>query len=754
MTNKFNINFRVHLNGFVEAITNIFIFLPHFFSIPTISKSLFRPWKNITTISTKPGFSLNESFNLLMFDLISRGVGFTMRISVLTFFIILLSLYIVIIPLLFVSFVLLIPLISVFLAVLESEEARKMRLKQDFIHTHLLKETNYQDVEKWFEYVYETQLKPKKWWKLSILLSIPPLARDWAYGYTPILDKYSEDLTSTTYQMGIRQHIIGREQESSLIERSLSKTDEANVIVVGEEGVGKMTIINALAKNIYEGKANSILSYKRMLRLNMEKILNISKDQIQRETFLEELFEEAAHAKNVIILIDNFEQYASTGENHLDLSLSIAKYASTDKLQIIGITTPFLYQKFIFPNAHIRNIMTKVDVIEITSDKALQILLDKAMFLEMKHKLTIPYETILEVIEKSNFFVTTIPFPEKALQLLDIACVYTNQTFSQKVVMPDIVDEVLTKKTHIPASLTEKLKVALLHLEESLSQKIQGQADSVKALTLALQRSFLLMGKRKKPLASFLFLGPTGVGKTETAKALASIFFGSETYLLRFDMSNYQTILDIASLIGSVEKLNPGLLTTSVREHPYGVLLLDEIEKAHPDILNIFLTILDEGYFTDGYGSRVDCKNLVIIATSNAGTDFISKLLLKQQTTESLNINGFINDEISNYLIDNKLFSPEFLNRFDGVIVYKPLDHISTESIARSQIELIKKQIYELYKIKLVVSEDTIKYLSSQGYSLKYGIRNLERVLRTDLEAKIAKKILENKVKEEETLIL
>jgi len=754
MSSSAHDHMKSYFSNFLEALSNFFIFLPYFFSVSALSKSLFQPWKNIVDTTKTAGFSFGKFFNKLMFGFISRGMGFGMRISIILFYFILVSMYVLMIPLLLIGFFISLPIAYIIFSVMEPESSRKAHLKEKFIKSHLLHDEHYQEVEKWFEYIYDLVLRPHPWWKLNNLMSIPPLARDWTSGYTPILDKYTEDLTSPSYQLGIRQHIIGREQETALIERTLSKSDEANVVLVGEEGVGKMTIANSLAKKMYEGKTNSILTYKRLLQLNMEKILNEHTEAHKREEFMGELLSEAALAKNVILLIENFELYVATGENHVDLSIIIEKYASSDKLQIIGITTPFLFETYVFPNSKIRNIVTKVDVTEVSKEKALLILLDKSLGFEGRYGLYIPYETLIAVIEKSDFYVTAIPFPEKALQLLDNVCIYSKQSLQQNVVLPETVDIVLTKRTHIPTTLTDKIKNTLVNLEDLLRKRIYGQEESIKALSSVLRRSFLLMGKRKKPLASFLFLGPTGVGKTETAKVVAEVFFGDPTYLSRFDMSIYQSKEDISKLIGSIEKLNPGLLTNAVREHPYGVLLLDEIEKAHPDLLNIFLTILDEGYYSDGYGQRVDCKNLVIIATSNAGASHIHQLLLKQSISHQEQGDGLSSNELINYLIENNLFSPEFLNRFDGVIAYKPLEKDTAETIARTMIEEVKEKILELYKVHITVSDQTIHELTEKGYDVKYGARNLERALRDSIEDKIAKAILEGRAKEGDSIQL
>lgn len=688
----------------------------------------------------------------LLFDMISRTIGVTMRISIILFYVLLQFVYVLFIPFLLAYLMLSLPVAFIVFAVTESEAEKRKRLKEEFVASHMLQNANRQMVEKWFDYLYDLMIKPHHWWKLSELMKTPPLARDWAMGFTPTLDKYSENLTDPSYQMSIRSHVVGREPETAMIERMLSKSDESNALLVGEAGVGKHTIVESFARKIYEGKTTSILAYKRLMQLNMEQLLSDHPEENEREAFLDGLFAEASQSGSVILLIDDFERYVSSGEGHTDLSNIIEKYASSSKLQIIGVTTPFAYQTFVYPNNKISNIFSKIDVEEISKDKALYILMDKAMIFEERYKVTIPFETLLAIIDKSNFFITNIPFPEKSLQLLDNVCVYTVQTLKKDRVMPEVVDTVLTNKTHVPTKLTDQIKDKLIHLEELLQARILGQKEALAEISSAMRRSFLMLGKRKKPLATFLFLGPTGVGKTETAKVISEVFFGSPEYLVRFDMSIYQTKADIAKLLGSVELLNPGLLTNAIRENPYGILLLDEIEKAHPDLLNIFLTILDEGYFTDGYGQRVDCKNLVIIATSNAGANHIHQMLVKQSITKLKD--EYSSNELIDYLVEKSLFSPEFLNRFDGVIAYKPLEQETAQTLAREMVAEIKQTIYDMYKVHVEVSDETVNTITTQGYDKQYGARNLDRLMRQQLEDKIAKQILSGDVKEGDTIKL
>lgn len=734
------------LSNFIEAIVNILIFLPYFFSVLSLIKTLFYPWKSIISKKTTVGFSFDDTLNRFFYNLISRSIGFVMRFSILIFYLLFQTAYVILLPVFFFFYLLFIPILYFEYLLKTPEEIIKNNLRNDFLLKRCLKQENKKKVEDWFEKYYADYVQKISWWKLSNLFSTPPLARDWAVGYTPSLDQYAFNLVHTDYQSQ-KKHIIDRQNEIKLIEQGLSKSNGANVIIVGEEGVGKHTIIDALTKKIYEGKTIHSLMYKRLLKLNMEKILNQFTDIKQRENLFDELLSEAAEADSVILMIENINRYLTTGEGCVDLTGSIEKFSNSKTIQIIGTTTPFLYEKIISPNEKIRRMFTKIDVSEISEDDALLIILDVVFQYESAHKVIVPYETIADIIQKSSFYITYIPFPEKAVDLLDSCCIYTNQNRSADkknfpIVTTDVVDIVLSEKTHIPTTLSANLKEKLVQLEKLLKDDIVQQDEAIQLVSSAIRRSFILMGKRKKPLATFMFLGPTGVGKTQTAKAINTTFFGNKNLILRFDMSLYQSKYDIPKLIGSMEQSIPGLLTSSIREQQYGVLLLDEIEKADKELLNIFLTILDEGYFTDGYGKQVDCKNLVIVATSNAGSDYLFK---KLNTTT---------DEIINILVENRVFTPEFLNRFDGIVLYKPLSMDAVVAIAKKHITSIAEDIYKLHKIYLKVEDEYIKQIAQKSYDQKFGARNMKRIIRQEIEDKVADLLLTNKVKEEETIRL
>lgn len=731
----------------IKQIKTLLVFLPYFFSVSTLLRTFFYPWKLIVTKKETRGFSFSEWLNRMSLNIMSSGIGAIMRFSMISFFILFELIFILSLPILIVIyFVLILPVELVLYHIQPTSEELLLQKQDKFIQSHCLKpDENASAVKQWFIALQNTESKG--------LFSYPPLARDWAYGYTPTLDEYVEDLTGPSYQ-SITRHVVGRGKELKLLQTVLGKSIEANAMVVGEEGVGKHTVVDALARMIYDGTCIKELAYKRVLKLNMEKILNRFTDLQQREAFFETLLSEAQEAKSIVIVIENIERYVSLGEGHLDLSPIIERYAKQSVIQFIGITSPFLYQRFLFPNEKIQRLFTKVDVPEISKEEAEETILHAVPTFEMRFNVIIPLETARAVVAKSEFYITHIPFPEKALALLDEVCSgLPNQT-----ILPEHIDQVLAKKTHIPTTLTEELKVKLLQLEDSLSSRVLFQEKAIHSLSAAIRRSFILLGKRKKPLATFLFLGPTGVGKTETAKAVADMFFGSQKYLVRFDMSLYQSKNDIKTLVGSIESGLPGQLSKTVREQPYAVLLLDELEKAHPDLINIFLTVIDEGYFTDGYGKRVDCKNLIIIATSNAGSQYSMK---QQQIMQRLSDVGFAEPQtqssdlqVVNYLIQNHIFSPEFLNRFDGVIEYQPINEVSALAIAKKTIQSIQQSIYSLYRIKITVSDKTLLLMIKNGFDPVFGARNLERSLTQQVEDKIAELLLQNKVSEGQSISL
>lgn len=704
------------------------------------------------------GFSFSDFFNDFAFDLVSRGIGFFVRIGTLLTYLVIQVLYVPVALLVVLIYIIaILPLQTLLKGVSKSETEKLSEEKQVFIGSHTHDPAHVPAVEAWFDTWHAQTTHVSRWWELDNLFNVVPIGRDWAQGYTPVLDKYIIDLSGSASQFESRPMTIGREKELKDIEDVLCKTNGANILMIGEEGVGKTTIIESLAYRIHIGRGNPLLAFKRLVEINLEKILATDRDPKVREAILEELFAEAYRAGNIIFVIHNFDKYMSSGEGRVDLSTPLEKFLRSNRIHVIGIATPFSYQKFLYAKQVLKNHFTVLDVKEITAEVTLQILLEHAHRFEARYNVVLPYETLLASVQKSAFFINDVPFPEKALLVVDECCNRVKNSEVPKnqlsTVGPELVDQVLSDRTHVPTTLTGVFKQKLLTIYDKLNDYVVGQQHTMGELSASLQRSFLMIGKRKKPIASFLFLGPTGVGKTETAKVLAREFFESENNMIRFDMSEFQRIEDISRLIGSTETGDPGLLVSSIRERPYGVLLLDEIEKAHHDLLNIFLTLLDEGYITDSMGKHVDCKSLVVIGTSNAGalefynhassTDQNSQNASSQQISpqpSTSNLQPHL--DIMSFLIEKRYFTPEFLNRFDGVIAFMPLSEDTAFMIARRMVNQIAINIQNLHNVNLVVSDITLRTIIKSHFNPAYGARDLQRVIQAQVENTIAQQIL------------
>ncbi len=712
-------------------IINVFLFLPYYFNVSNHLKHLFSPWKRIVSDKRGKGFSFQELAERLSTDLVSRSIGFILRLSLLLSYLVVLGFFVLFgAPVWTLLNIVLWPL-TFMVSEFRRPEQRSVDEKKRFLDRHLLEEKNRAEVEAWFEDYYTAKLKREDAFSLENLLQTPPLGRDWTSGFTPTLDDYSTDLTSPVSYKNI---LLDREEEVKAIEQALAKTYEANAILVGDEGVGKHTIVDGVASKFYEGRVIPPLANSRLLELNMEKVLAARTGYEEKTAFLEELLEEAARAKNIVLVISDFHKYV-TNSLAGDFSSVFEKHASRPLVKILAITTPFYYEQLVFRNDKLRPLFNKVQVEEIKPLKALLILESKALVLESHYGLTIPYETLKQVIKRSQFYITYIPFPEKAITLLDEACVSAKDRGLTEV-MPSLVDEVVSRKTHIPVgALNKDTKKKLLELEHILSRVIYGQDHALNEVARSVRRAFIEEG-RKKPLVSLMFMGPTGVGKTETAKALAKVFFGSQERMLRFDMSFYQDRQSLADLIGSFESQTPGLLAGKIRENPYAVLLIDEIEKAPPDILNIFLTLLDEGYLVDGFGEKVDCKNLIVVATSNAGSTEIQKWV--EEGRNHVELEKLTRD----YVLDAGVFTPEFLNRFDKVLVYEPLTLRTALQIGYKVSERVVREYLEQKGINIQVTNDELRYLIENSFNPVSGAREIERVIRENLADRLAAKVL------------
>jgi len=366
------------------------------------------------------------------------------------------------------------------------------------------------------------------------------------------------------------------------------------------------------------------------------------------------------------------------------------------------------------------------------------ILENSVLVLEHKYKRFVSFPALREIVSLSKRYMSSIPFPKSAMGLLDEVMIHAAST-KDKVILPKHVAQIVSEKTEIPVGeIKVKEKEVLLNLEKLIHQRIINQDQAVNEVSAALRRARADFTVRKGPMGTFLFLGPTGVGKTEACKALAQIYFGSEDKMIRLDMSEFQNVTDIPRLIGSPGE--EGFLTTQVRERPFSLILLDEIEKAHKNILNLFLQVLDEGFLTDGLGRKIDFKNAIIIATSNAGYQIILQAL--QDKTDW----SEVRQKLLDYLFEEAIFRPEFINRFDAAVVFSPLSKENLLGIAELLLQKLKKNL-KAKEIEFVITTSLKEKIVELGYNPTFGAREMRRVIQDKIENVLASALLSGKIK-------
>lgn len=616
--------------------------------------------------------------------------------------------------------------------------------KSDLIFKRILIDNNLkvQDIENlnwWLERLEEKIKEQKKFWEWKNLIKRGSLGKEWTAGYTLVLDQFSIDLSETLRKRGFPE-VTGHQKEIAAAERILSRREMNNVLIVGESGSGRKSMIYALAKKSALGESLPEVNYKRIVQLDLPGLLARVSSVEKVEAILDAIFKEAISAGNVILVIDEFHNFIGGGvrPGAIDISGVLAPYLAFPSFQIAAITTFEGLHKNIEQNSSILSLFEKIEISEISEKETLMLLEDLALKLEFKNKRFVSYPALRDIVVFCSKYLPAVSFPEKAIDLLDEAMAHLNQT-KDKILLPKHIARLVSEKTQIPVGEIEtKEKEILLNLESLIHEKIINQDEAVKEVSTALRRARAEITIRKGPMGTFLFLGPTGVGKTETCKALAEIYFGSKERMIRLDMSEFQNTADIPRLIGASGE--EGILTTQTRETPFSLILLDEIEKAHPNILNLFLQVLDEGCLTDGLGRKVDFKNSIIIATSNAGYQIILKAL--REKIEWLKVK----QELLDYVFEESIFRPEFINRFDAVVVFKPLSKKNLLDIAELMLQKLKKNLREK-EIEFVITEPLKEKIVELGYDPTFGARQMQRVIQDKVENVLAGAVLSGEIK-------
>ena len=631
---------------------------------------------------------------------------------------------------------------------------------------------------------------------------------------TPTLNQYGKNLTALAKESKL-DPVIGRKNEIQRIIEILSRRTKNNPVLIGEPGVGKTAVVEGLAQMIVDNKVPEILKNKKVVSLDMSAMIAGAKYRGDFEERLKNVLQEIKKAGNIILFIDEMHTIIGAGaaEGAMDAANILKPLLSRGEIQIIGATTLNEYRKHIEKDAALERRFQTVIVDEPTTEDTVKILSGLKDKYEAHHKVKITDEAIKAAVDLSERYINDRFLPDKAIDLIDEACskiklrtvtmpknildmenkiekvskekeeAIISQSFEKAAKLRDEEKElkdkvnkarenwkkkeenkeasvnaedianVVSAWTKIPVTkLTKTESEKLKNLDLELKKRVISQDDAVEALARAIKRARVGLQNENRPIGSFMFLGPTGVGKTELTKALAENLFGNENQLIRLDMSEFMEAHSVSKLIGSppgyVGYDEGGQLTEQVRRKPYSIVLFDEIEKAHPDVFNMLLQILDDGRLTDSTGRTVSFKNTVIIMTSNAGA---------RNIVEHHSI-GFMNKEDSKKDYEKtrdevmgelkKIFRPEFLNRLDDIIVFKKLSNESIEKITKIMLDEFIKRL-EKKNIKVDVSDDVIKYISKVGFDDTYGARPLRRAIQSKIEDKFAEEMLDGNIKED-----
>ncbi|OGL66028.1 hypothetical protein A3B21_00675 [Candidatus Uhrbacteria bacterium RIFCSPLOWO2_01_FULL_47_24] len=558
------------------------------------------------------------------------------------------------------------------------------------------------------------------------------------------LDRFSDDLTLLAGR-GYLELVVNREKEFEAIFRVL-QGERKSVLLVGPHGVGKETILNGIAEQMVEEEVPKIIQDRRFVSLSLPKLI-AGATTSEAEQRLLTCLNDVGRSGNVVLAIPNVhEASAGRGAGGLDLAEVLAGELSKGYFLAIATTTPEEYRSRIEGTA-LGNAFVIVEIAETDHSTTIQILESKVGAIEYQTKTFFSYSALEKAVILTDRYIKDHYLPEKAIDIIKEAAQYTRSHRGEKaLVRGEDVAEIISQKSHVPVtSVTAKEADKLLHLESIMHERIIGQDEAVKAVAAALRRARAELRTEKRPIANFLFLGPTGVGKTETAKTVAEVYFGNEENMIRLDMSEYQEKSAVYRIIGAPGE-SGGLLTEPVRKNPFSLVLLDELEKAHPDILNIFLQVLDDGRATDSAGRVIDFTNAIIIATSNAGSPYVQEELKKGTAIEEIK-KGLLERELKQY------FRPEFLNRFDAVIVYKPLTEEEIVQIARLIIAKIAKQL-EAKGITFRATDEAIAELAHAGFDPQFGARPLRRVIQERVQDALANLLLTAKLSRRDVVVL
>ncbi len=562
------------------------------------------------------------------------------------------------------------------------------------------------------------------------------IARDWAFGYTPLLDRFGQNISNQLLNHKvIAAHTAGYDQALNRMIEVFSGNGRQNIALIGPHGVGKTNLIYSLADKLLDADSDiaNNLKFRQVYLLDSASLLSASRDKGEIESLVMNLMAESYRAKNIILCFDNAQAVFAEGTGAVDLSHVLLPILEAGNVRTIFVFDDQQYLQLAQINAQLANSFNKINVDQPDEAATKDILKDKIVPLEYRNKVVFMYQAMDEAYRLGERYLYNLAMPAKAIKLLETAVNFNDNGLVTANSIRQAVESITKVKINEVSSTEERDK--LLNLEQLIHNQVIGQESAVAAVSNALRRARAGVRNQERPIGTFLFLGPTGVGKTELAKALAKTYFNGPENIIRLDLNEYVTANDVARLIAD-GATNPNSLTAQVINQPFSVILLDEIEKAHPLVLTSLLQVLDEGVLRDVNGQAVNFKDTIIVATSNAGADRIREYLERGHDIDKFS------DQLIDELIKTNQFKPEFLNRFDEVVIFRPL----TKPQLLQVLDLILASVNQTLsskKIKVVVEPEAKNYMVEVGNDPKLGARPMRRMVQKTVENIVAKKMLE-----------
>ena len=565
------------------------------------------------------------------------------------------------------------------------------------------------------------------------------IGRDWSAGFTPVLDKYGENISLAIADGNLDFSSVKRGHVIEQMLTNLGKDGRSNLAMVGEVGVGKTALVYALAEKLIDGQdVPNSLRYRQVVQVDSAVVTAAVGQNVSLEAVFNEIISNATRAGNIILYFDEAQLFFGSGAGSVDVSGILLPSLQSSSISLIASFTLDDWHKLDTVNPSLASLFARIDIEPSDREQTIGILQDISITLEKKSSGVVTFKAIQAAYDMSERYLRNKAMPAKAIDLLGDSMNYPIEGLITEASVARATEIITNTKV---SQASEEEKTQLMNLEDLIHKRMINQSRAVQVVSDALRRSRAGVRNTGRPVGSFLFLGPTGVGKTELTKSLAAVYFGSENSINRLDMSEYQSKADVARLLASASKDDKGSsFLQKINQNPFSVVLLDEIEKAHPDILNLLLQMLDEGMLTDTAGHKVSFKEAIIICTSNAGANAI-----REQISAGKDLADF-EDKFVNDLIDQNVFRPELINRFDEVVLFRPLTKEELLQVANLIIQSVNQELADK-KVTVTLTQPALAHLVDLGYDPRLGARPMRRVISRLVENLIAKRLLSGELK-------